>query len=53
MHDGFDLVTRLFGLLLGLAIAEVLTGFARTLRVKANLTSVSGKAIRVGWRAAN
>ena len=46
---GFDLVTRLFGLLLGLAIAEVLTGFARTLRVKANLTSVSGKAIRVGW----
>jgi hypothetical protein len=38
---GFDLVFALFGLLLGLAIAEVLGGFIRTIKVR--------KKVRIGW----
>jgi len=40
----FELVFALFGLLLGLAIAEVLGGFARALRLRR-----SAKAVRIGW----
>ena len=47
---GFELVTRLFGLLLGLAMAEILSGFARTLRVRARVTSAAAPpATRIGW----
>lgn len=46
---GFDLIVRLFGLLLGLAIAEVLRGFSATLRLKANVTNINAATIRVGW----
>jgi hypothetical protein len=38
---GFDLVFALFGLLLGLAVAEVLSGFIRTIKVR--------KKVRIGW----
>lgn len=37
----FELVFTLFGLLLGLAIAEVLGGFARTLKLR--------RKVRIGW----
>jgi hypothetical protein len=41
----FELVFALFGLLLGLAIAEVLGGFARVLKLKR-----AGRAeVRIGW----
>lgn len=40
----FDLVFALFGLLLGLAVAEVLGGFARVLKLKR-----AAKPVRVGW----
>ncbi len=40
----FELVFAVYGLLLGLAIAEVLSGFARALKLKRG-----GKAVRVGW----
>ena len=46
---GFDLIVRIFGLLLGFSIAEVLGGFARTLRLKLGLTPVSAASTRVGW----
>ena len=42
--SAFDLVFAAFGLLLGLAIAEVLGGFARVLKLKR-----SAKPVRVGW----
>jgi hypothetical protein len=43
----FELVFALFGLLLGLAIAEVLGGFARVLKLK----RIGGAAanVRIGW----
>lgn len=47
--NGFDLTVRLFALLLGFSIAEVLGGFARTLRLKLALTPVSPGSTRVGW----
>ncbi len=40
----FDLVFAVFGLLLGLAIAEVLGGFARALKLKR-----TAKPVRIGW----
>lgn len=40
----FELVFAVYGLLLGLAIAEVLGGFSRTLKLKRGT-----KPIRVGW----
>ncbi len=40
----FELVFAVYGLLLGLAIAEVLGGFAKALKLKRG-----GKAVRVGW----
>lgn len=47
--NGFDLIVRLFSLLLGLSLAEVLGGFARTLRLKYGLTPVSAAQTRIGW----
>ena len=40
----FDLVFAVFGLLLGLAIAEVLSGFSRALKLKRG-----SKPVRIGW----
>ena len=42
--SAFDLVFALFSLLLGLAIAEVLGGFSRALKLKRG-----AKAVRIGW----
>ncbi|MEP9376530.1 hypothetical protein ABLE91_07455 [Aquabacter sp. CN5-332] len=46
---GFDIVSRLFALLLGLAIAEVLRGFARVLRIKTDVDDAERDTIRIGW----
>jgi hypothetical protein len=43
----FELVFALFGLLLGLAIAEVLGGFARVLKLKR--LGGAGADVRIGW----
>jgi hypothetical protein len=40
----FELVFAVYGLLLGLAIAEVLGGFSRALKLKRG-----AKAVRIGW----
>jgi hypothetical protein len=40
----FELVFALFGLLLGLAVAEVLGGFSRAFKLRR-----SAKAVRIGW----
>lgn len=40
----FELVFALFGLLLGLAIAEVLSGFSRALKLKRGV-----RPVRIGW----
>ena len=45
----FDLLLRLFGLVLGLAIAQVLGGLARTLRLRANLSDIAAHELRIGW----
>ncbi|KMS55581.1 hypothetical protein [Sphingobium cupriresistens] len=42
--SGFDLVFAAFGLLLGLAISEVLGGFSRALKLKRG-----ARAVRIGW----
>jgi hypothetical protein len=42
--SAFDLVFALLGLLLGLAIAEVLGGFARVLKLKR-----AARKVRIGW----
>ncbi len=42
--SGFDLVFAAFGLLLGLAISEVLGGFSRALKLKRGT-----KPVRIGW----
>ena len=42
--SGFDLVFAAFGLLLGLAISEVLGGFSRALKLKRG-----AKSVRIGW----
>ena len=44
MMSPFELVFAAYGLLLGLAFAEVLGGFARTLKLKR-----AAKPVRVGW----
>ena len=46
---GFDFVFALFSLLLGLAIAEVLSGFARVLRIEARARVGMERNVRVGW----
>jgi hypothetical protein len=47
--SAFDLVVRLFGLLLGLAMGEVLGGVVRTCRLKLGLTPIPAESVRVGW----
>ena len=47
--SAFDLIVRLFGLLLGLAMGEVLAGFARAVRLKLDLTPAPAASVRVGW----
>lgn len=42
--SAFELVFAVFGLLLGLAVAEVLSGFARALKLKRGTRS-----IKIGW----
>lgn len=42
--SGFDLVFAAFGLLLGLAISEVLGGFSRALKLKRG-----ARPVRIGW----
>ena len=42
--SAFDLVFALFGLLLGLALCEVLAGFARVLKLKRG-----ARPVRIGW----
>ncbi|MCP3728861.1 hypothetical protein M9978_00315 [Sphingomonas sp. MG17] len=42
--SSFELVFAVYGLLLGLAIAEVLGGFARALKLKRN-----AKPVKIGW----
>jgi hypothetical protein len=46
--SAFDLIVRLFGLLLGLAMGEVLAGFARTLRIRLGLANVPADGVRIG-----
>lgn len=45
----FEVVSRLFALLLGLAIAEVLKGFARVVRIRLKAEDVRPGAVRIGW----
>ena len=43
------MMMMLFGLLLGLSIAELLTGLARSWRLRIGVTRTVHKAIRIGW----
>ncbi|MFO1141064.1 MAG: hypothetical protein U1E59_01530 [Amaricoccus sp.] len=47
--SAFDLVVRLFGLLLGLAMGEVFAGVVRICRLKLGLTPTPAASVRVGW----
>jgi hypothetical protein len=44
-----DLLYQLFGLLLGLSIAEILAGLARSCRIRAGATRSPEPRIRIGW----
>ena len=46
---GFDLVFQLFALLLGFSVAELLSGLARSWRIREGATLVGARAIRIGW----
>ena len=46
--EGFDFAFTLFGLVLGLAMAEVLAGFVRVLKARTAAPGVT-KSIRIGW----
>lgn len=46
---GFDFAFALFSLLLGLAMAEVLGGFAAVMKIHARARAGLGKDVRVGW----
>jgi hypothetical protein len=46
---GFDVLFALFSLLLGLAIAEVLGGFARVMKLHARARAGHERDVRVGW----
>lgn len=48
---GFDLVTRVFGIVLALAISELLKGFARAWRIRYGVEETSGPPIHVGFLA--
>lgn len=45
---GIDLIFQLFALLLGLSIAELLSGLGRSWRIRAGATR-AGDQIRIGW----
>ena len=45
----FDFVFALFSLILGLAIAEALAGFAKVMKLHARARAGLGKDVRVGW----
>jgi len=47
--SGFEMVFALFGLLLGLAIAEVLAGFAQTWKAQLRAEVAGKEPVRVGW----
>lgn len=47
--SGFDLISRLFGLVLGLAVVEVVKGFARIWRIRHRLDGAQDAEIRIGW----
>lgn len=47
--NGFDFVFALFSLVLGLAVAEVLAGFAKVMKLHARARAGLGKDVRVGW----
>lgn len=46
---GFDFVFALFSLILGLAVAEVLGGFATVMKLHARARAGKAKDVRVGW----
>jgi hypothetical protein len=46
---GFDFLFALFSLLLGLAIAEVLGGFAQVMKIHARARAGLARDVRVGW----
>ncbi|HYI64943.1 MAG TPA: hypothetical protein VEW71_08670 [Allosphingosinicella sp.] len=47
--SGFEMVFALFGLLLGLAIAEVLAGFAQTWKARLRAEVRGAEPVRIGW----
>jgi len=47
--SGNDLMLQLFGLLLGLSIAELLAGLARSWRIRTGATHTGKAQIRIGW----
>ncbi len=46
---GIDLLFQLFGLLLGFSVAELLTGLARSWRIRSGATLTTTATIRIGW----
>jgi len=46
---GFDFVFALFSLVLGLAVAEVLGGFASVMKLHASARAGRARDVRVGW----
>ena len=47
--SGADLVFQLFALLLGLSVAELLTGLARSWRIQVGATRAGDGSVRIGW----
>ena len=47
--SGTDLVLQLFALLLGLSVAELLSGLARSWRIQVGATVAGDARIRIGW----
>ena len=47
--NGADLVFQLFALLLGLSVAELLAGLARSWRIQVGATIAGEGPIRIGW----
>lgn len=47
--SAFDMVFALFGLLLGLAMAELLAGFSRSWKARLNAEAAGVAPVRIGW----
>lgn len=47
--SGFDFIFALFSLILGLAITEMLSGFAQVMKLHARARAGLAKDVRVGW----